>query len=411
MQGMIRAAVLLVCLSAGRAWCDSTDVDAIQQAQKQTDETVSGIQSTLTRLQRTRVGGYVQARATQSPLLNPETNLFVRRARLNIKHSWDRGAFALSFDGGQNTVTVKDAYVDFSITPAREQQQGLVVRAGQFFRPFGLELERSDSVREFLERPVAWDLTFPGNRDQGFDLSFGITPALVANAAILNGGGTSTTNLSFRDADDCKDIIVRVRYSLFGPRADAALSFYDGEQTIPAVAGVPATLGFVDVNANGQRDAGEDTVVVALAKAAVPEASGARDRWGVALNVYDLLGGTVRGEWMGVRDLTTNLAGSGPSQREATGQAWFVQYTHALPWDFGAGARYEAADPDTKDDVRIGSDGEQQTLGLVLWKAFGDNTTFTLLWEHQIVDVYRRTMAQTDRVTSDPLTFQLQYAF
>src|SRR5215510_7528674 len=229
-------ALVMATLCAAPAWSEEGKTEGgktegktedVEKAQKRTDEVVSGIQSVLSRLQRTQITGYVQARALDTDNLEPKTNLFVRRARLNVRNAWDTGALALSFDGGANTVTIKDAYIDWAITRARGQRQGLTLRGGQFFRPFGYELERPESVREFLERPIAWDILFPGNRDQGFDLSLGLTPALVVNAAVLNGGGTSTPNLSFRDADDHKDVLVRVRYSLFSPRADVALSLYE----------------------------------------------------------------------------------------------------------------------------------------------------------------------------------------
>jgi hypothetical protein len=107
------------------------------------EDRVSASESTLVRLLRTIVSGYAQARATAQDTAAPESNLFVRRARLNLRHSFDRGRFALSFDGGQNTVTVKDAYIDLFLTKSRGQQQAVSLRSGQFFRPFGFEVERA----------------------------------------------------------------------------------------------------------------------------------------------------------------------------------------------------------------------------------------------------------------------------
>jgi len=42
----------------------------------------------------------------------------------------------------------------------------------------------------------------------------------------VNGGGTSAPTLSFRDPDDHKDVMVRLRHTLFRPRLDLALSYY-----------------------------------------------------------------------------------------------------------------------------------------------------------------------------------------
>ncbi|HEX7880730.1 MAG TPA: hypothetical protein VF720_15050 [Candidatus Eisenbacteria bacterium] len=405
------ALMLANCAASGIARAaDPPSDEELADKVKQTEESVTAMQSILTRLQRTQIGGYVQARAFYSENAVPSSNLWVRRARLNVKNSWDRGQLVLSFDGGTNVVTAKDAYIDWTMVKGEGQRHGLVIRGGQFFRPFGFELERSDSAREFLERPPTYDVLFPGNRDQGFDLSYGITSALVINGAILNGSGTSTTNLSFRDADDRKDLAARLRYSFFGPRADIALSYYDGEQVIPAVAAVPAVRGFADSNNNGVQDAGEDTVIVSPAKAGVSAITGSRDRWGVSLNFYDLLGGTLRGEYVGAIDLTTNLA-SGPRQAEAEVRTWFAQYVHVLPHDFLVGVRYDALDPDVDDTVRLGGDGEQTDLGVVFARTVGDNLTLSLLWEHQQVNVYDRTAMTTTETSNDPVTFQMQYAF
>lgn len=393
------------------AHADAPTTEEVEKAQKRTDEIVSSIQSLLTRLQRTQVTGYVQGRGLYSHNGLPKSNLFVRRARLNLRHTGDAGGFALSFDGGQNSVTVKDAYADWAITKARGQRAGIVLRAGQFFRPFGYEVERSATVREFLERPVAWGVLFPGNRDQGFNLSVGVTPALVADFAVVNGGGTSTTALSFRDADDRKDLVARVRYSFFAPRADLALSFYDGEQTIAGTAAVAATNGFVDSNGNGVKDEGEPSVVISPAKAAVPAIHGSRDRVGAALNLYNLAGGTLRAEWIEARDLTTNLTTTGGRLREADVRTWYAQYTRALPRDFAVGLRYDLFDPDSDDEIRLDGDGEQRTLDLVCSRTWGDFITISALWEHQEIDTYKKPIKKSDRSINDPLTVQVQYVF
>lgn len=139
------------------------------------EERMSNAESWLARLERVGITGYVQARGVHQGNATPLTNLFVRRARLNLRHTGDRSRLAFSIDGGQGTVVVQDAYFDLNVTPNRGQQQGAVVRAGQFFRPFGFEVERGEAEREFPERPAGWAVFFPGNRDQGVDVSLGLT--------------------------------------------------------------------------------------------------------------------------------------------------------------------------------------------------------------------------------------------
>jgi hypothetical protein len=375
-----------------------------------TEESVTATESTLTRILRTTVTGYVQARATEQDAALPESNLFVRRARLNLRHGFDHGRFALSFDGGQNTVTVKDAYFDVFVTKSRGQQQGLTLRSGQFFRPFGLELERASPDREFPERPVGWGVLFPGNRDQGFDLSLGLTAAATVNVAIVNGGGTSTSTLSFKDADGHKDVMARLRYAIFPLRIDLAASIYRGRQTLAGSPATAAQTGFVDANGNGMRDVGEPAVVVAPAKAAVAGFEADRNRWSLAANVYDLLGGSLRAEFVGARDLTSNL-GSGPARGVASARACYAAYVHPVGASYGVGARYDEFDPDTSDTLHPKGDGEQRTLGALVMRQIGDPVLLTLVWERPWLTAYDRVAKASTKSHHDLWTLQAQYRF
>src|SRR6187431_2488691 len=106
--------MLVLGLAAGSACAADPPTDEeLAESVKRTEESVTAIQSILTRLQRTQVTGYVQARAFYSENTTPNSNLFVRRARLNVRNSWDRGQLVLSIDSGTNVVTAKDAYIDW----------------------------------------------------------------------------------------------------------------------------------------------------------------------------------------------------------------------------------------------------------------------------------------------------------
>jgi hypothetical protein len=381
-----------------------------QKALTDIDDRVSSMQSSLTRMNRTSVTGYVQARASFQKNAQPSSNLFTRRARLNLRHTTDFGRFALSFDGGQNAVTVKDAYFDWFVTPNDGQKQGWILRSGQFFRPFGFEIERGATDREFPERPAGWAVLFPGNRDQGFDASVGLSPSTLLNFAVVNGNGTSSSTLPFRDIDNHKDLIARVRQSLFSPRVDLALSGYWGQQTAAGSAAAPAQLGYVDANGNGLKDAGEETVVVAPAKAPVPNITGDRNRWSLAANVYDLGGGTFRGEYVKARDLTNNL-GAGPTRGTASAKAWYALYTHPIGENYTLGVRYDVFDPDTGNRLRLDGDGEIKTFGLVGIRQIGDNIRLTLAWERPHATVYNKPTQTSQSQNNDTVTFQGQYKF
>jgi hypothetical protein len=372
------------------------------------EDRVSRAESWLSRLERLGISGYVQARGQYQDDVTPTTNFFVRRARLNFRHTGNRSRLAISLDGGLGTVAVQDAYLDLIAVQGTGQRQGLVLRAGQFFRPFGFEIERQEAEREFPERPFGWLAFFPGNRDVGADLSWGLTSTTTVNVAVVNGGGTAA--LSFRDPDDHKDVMVRLRQSFFGPRLDLAFSYYLGEQTVPGTAAVPAQTGFVDENGNGVQDPSEPTVVITPARAAKSSVTGDRDRWGVALNAYDLFGGTFRGEYVGAQDLTTNLAG-GPTQKTATAYAYYVQYLRYVTFGFSAGARYDAYDPDTSDEARLGGDGEQHTIGFIVLRPIGDNIRASLAWERPTLTTYDTTTHNTRDVDLPMWTLQMLCRF
>jgi hypothetical protein len=174
--------------------------------------------------------------------------------------------------------------------------------------------------------------------------------------------------------------MVRVPYALFTPRVDLAASLYRGRQTIAAT----PTTG---------------------------EVSGDRNRWGVAANVYDLGGGTLRAEYVGARDLSVNL-GPGPARvATAPARAWYASYARPLGQRWGLAARYDEYDPDTDDTLRPEGDGELRTLGLLALWQLGDPVRLTLTWERPWLRILDRTSGTSRTSPRDQWTFQAQYQF
>lgn len=404
----LSVAGLLLFPSMLSAQTGSPAAASAQASGPSVEDRVTNAESRLAKLEKLEITGYVQTRLVYQNDATPLTNLLVKRARLNVRHTGDRSRLAISFDGGQGSVSIMDAYFDVTLIQNRGQRQGAILRAGQFMRPFGFEIERGEAEREFPERPAGWTVFFPGNRDQGSDLSMGLAPTTIANIAVVNGNGTATS--VFKDTDDHKDVMVRLRQTLFQPRIDLALSGYLGRQTTAATAAQSAQTGFVDENGNGVQDTGEPTVVVSPAKAAKAAIEGDRNRWGIALNAYDLVGGTLRGEYVGGKNLTTNL-GSGPSQAVATAYAWYVQYLRYMGAGFTLGVRFDQFDPDIDDDVRLRNDGAQRTFGFLALRWIGDSVRLSLAWERPRVTTYNKT-SKTVLHTDDPVwTVQGLYRF
>jgi hypothetical protein len=142
----------------------------------------------------------------------------------------------------------------------------------------------------------------------------------------------------------------------------------------------------------------------------VPAIVGDRNRWGLAVNVYDLVGGTLRAEYVGARDVTRSL-GAGPSQATAPGRAWHAAYVYPIVTSWRVGARYDEFDPDTSDTIRPGADGEQKTLGALVMRQVGDQVRLALIWERPWLTAYDRTSKQSTKTHHDVWTFQAQYRF
>jgi hypothetical protein len=171
-----------------------------------------------------------------------------------------------------------------------------------------------------------------------------------------------------------------VRYALFSPRVDLAASLYLGRQTIAAT---PTTAGV----------------------------TGDRDRYGLAANVYDLGGGTLRAEYVGARDLTLDLGPGSARLATAPARAWYASYVRPLGQRFGVAARYDEYDPDTDDTLRPDGDGELRTLGFLALVQLGDPIRLTLTWERPWLTILDRTTRTSRTDHSDQWTFQAQYRF
>jgi hypothetical protein len=322
------------------------------------------------------ISGYLQARAVSAGGRASSSALMVRRARLKVQHKSERGDVVFALDGGQNAVVVKDAYLDYLAVPARAGRGGLSVRFGQFNRPFGFAIERSDADAEFPERPAGWAVLFPGERDQGIGATWDATTDMRWDIALVNGGGAGSASLPARDPDNYKDALARVRYVLRGGRgrnAELALSGYKGKQM-----------------AGG--------------------ATGDRDRLGIAGNLPAIAGGTVRAEYVRGRDLTTSPLAD-PAEATAPALAWYVAYTHPLAHRVTVGMRYDAFDPDTRNRIRPDGDGEVRTMGLVALRDLSANMRVTLAYERSVTTRYSASQGKGRDTTGNVLTLQGQYRF
>jgi hypothetical protein len=127
---------------------------------------------------------------------------------------------------GASEELINDAYVDFYAS------DWLTLRAGQFVKPFGFEIQQSSSERESPERGIFAGYFFPGQRDRGFLLradlgELGWLGGTTVDAAILNG------NRFFADNNDSLNYNLRLRHLFPSGRLAVGASFQAGTQILP----------------------------------------------------------------------------------------------------------------------------------------------------------------------------------
>ena len=122
------------------------------------------------------------------------------------------------------------------------------------------------------------------------------------------------------------------------------------------------------------------------------------------------MGGTFRVEFVQARDLTNNL-GAGLPRATAPAQAWQALYTHNLGEQYVIALRYDEFDPDTRNRVRLGGDGEVRTIGLVGIRQIGENIRFTLALERPRLTLFDKATQTSKHRNDDTVTFQGQFRF
>jgi hypothetical protein len=140
---------------------------------------------------------------------------------------------------GASEELINDAYVDFYASDA------ITLRAGQFVKPFGFDIQHSSSDRESPERGIFAGYFFPGQRDRGFllraDLAkLGWLDGTTLDAAILNG------NRFFADNNDSLNYNLRLRHLFPSGRLAVGASLQAGTQIL-----APGVPGDDDENAYG----------------------------------------------------------------------------------------------------------------------------------------------------------------
>ncbi len=135
---------------------------------------------------------------------------------------------------------VNDAFVELYPSDA------ITIRAGQFIKPFGFDIQHSSSVRESPERGIFAGYFFPGQRDRGVMVTADLGEftdwlgGTTLFAGVLNG------NRFFNDSNDKLNYNLRIRKVFNSIPLAIGASVQSGTQLLP-----PGLEGNDDENAYG----------------------------------------------------------------------------------------------------------------------------------------------------------------
>ncbi len=183
------------------------------------DERLLTAESDLSKHNKIKFSGYTQAQWEhfESPTAYPNQQFTLRRVRLKTTYEAAEGVkFVLQPDFAPGSFSLKDAYV---VVNDRWTKQ-FALTLGQFNRP-NYEVEYSSSQREVPERSRLIRALYPGERAIGAKLEYSSAKLpLKIQFALLNGNDNATyrdavgsnTNVTNKDFDNFKDIMVRGTY-------------------------------------------------------------------------------------------------------------------------------------------------------------------------------------------------------
>lgn len=160
----------------------------------------------------------------------PDT-FYIRNARVKVAAKpTELSDAVVSLNAASTGLSVKDAYLQIS-----EPWAGVFrLRMGQFYYPYGYDIERPDELRDLPERTRWTDAVFPGSRDRGLVLYAKWSVVRFAGG-VMNGTGTSDGV----DNNFAKDWVGRAGIEL-GDWLQTGLSGRNGQKLTPGKTADPS---------------------------------------------------------------------------------------------------------------------------------------------------------------------------
>ncbi|MDB5105676.1 MAG: hypothetical protein JWP91_3365 [Fibrobacteres bacterium] len=409
MKRILMLPALLLCLGAPR--CeerDSADAARARTAEETLvnmkgqveglNESYLETKSTVEKLAKLKVGGYVQAQWQYADSMNqasvnggnfPATSqerLMIRRARLKTTWQGTASRYVLEIDALPTGVVIKD--VNAQIT--EPWLKAFSLTAGVMDRPFGFEVGYSSSAIELPERTRGSQILMPGEKDLGAEIEFAGTEAMgFLEHLNLKAGAFTGLGSGLAENDNEKDYIGRLGFTL---------PFYDINLAVDG--GVSGYLGKVTNSTGKVAEVGSVGDTLTWVNQAGRKALDTYDRnlMGVDAQVYydiPVIGGiSLRGEywwggWVsanGNNGLYTLGDTNGVYLRKVA--SWYVMAVQNVGVRNQLAVRYDVFDPNT--------DAEGGDIGRFKGSKLNTNdaalSTLSLGWNHFWDEAVRFTL-------------------
>lgn len=392
------------------------------------DERLMTTESDVAGLKKMKISGYIQARfeyldyenladnaatTTNSLTKSSSTSItgsqgqgvfYIRRGRVKFTYTPGKTSqYVLYFDASKDKVNLKEAYVKLT-EPWTGRKINLTV--GQMNWPFGIEVERSSSVREVPERSLVVRTLFPGERDRGAKLSVAdimMGPAALGlDLGVYNGWGIEDKTFTWQDPTKQKDVIVRGTLDL--GFLGLCASYYDGQYYEPA-----------RVTKTYQTNTATGAITEVTVGSATHDKRHFKGRIGGGLQTYQQLlpvGGTaLLSEYIMGKEKGKPVAG------------WYAMLSQNLGSKLNLGLRVDAYDPFASDDtteyVEFGGTAESRKYDQTFTVSGAVNywwdsaVRLTLAYDHikKDRDMTGNIRPATEDAKDDKLTAQVQIKF
>ncbi len=374
-------------------------VDNLEAAHKSGEEAFAEVKTTVDKLSKIKVGGYIQAQwqfadsmgqaskdggnfASQS-----QERFTLRRARLKTTYKGSMSKYVLEFDASPTGLSIKDA----NATITEPWLKAFSFEAGIMDRPFGFEIGYSSSAIEVPERTRASQTLFPDEKDLGVAVAFKGTEQMGALEMFnFKAGAYTGMGPKANENDNEKDYIGRAGFEIpfydINLSVDGGFSAYIGKVTnlttkAYETAKNPSVLGWKPVSGVKKLDTFD------------------RNLMGVDAQVYydiPVIGGiSLRGEyWWGAFPTTAKktdvYTGDTNGVYKRNVASWYVMAVQNIGLKNQLALRYDVFDPNTDaeggDIGKAGSnldvnDMAQASL-MVAWSYFWDEAVrFTLAYD------------------------------